>query len=370
MVLALVLGAFFVAYANGANDNFKGVATLYGSGTVNYRVALIWATATTVAGALVSVALASKLVKAFSAKGLVPDATAAAPEFLAAVAVAAALTVFAATLTGFPISTTHALTGALMGAGLMQVGTAVNLGQLGKTFFLPLIASPVLAVVLGAFGHTLLRWLRRAAFVQADYCLCLRDGALVPLTVHAAATAAAPGALLPVVRDASLCSGHPGPSLVVRRESFVNALHFLSSGAVSFARGLNDAPKIVGLLVVVEALRLQVSLALVAALMALGGLLHARAVAETVSHRITKMSVSEGLVANLVTSLLVLTASHSGLPVSTTHVSCSSIFGMGLVTGKADRSVIRQILMSWVLTLPFAAVVAAALVWVLARLPI
>ncbi len=47
IVAVLLLGALFVAYANGANDNFKGVATLYGSGTVSYRTALGWATVTT-----------------------------------------------------------------------------------------------------------------------------------------------------------------------------------------------------------------------------------------------------------------------------------------------------------------------------------
>ena len=131
IVAVLLLGALFVAYANGANDNFKGVATLYGSGTVSYRTALGWATVTTMAGSLLSVVLADKLVKAFSAKGLVPDAAAAQPEFLAVVALGAALTVFAATLTGFPISTTHALTGALVGAALMEVGTAVSITRLG-----------------------------------------------------------------------------------------------------------------------------------------------------------------------------------------------------------------------------------------------
>lgn len=58
------------------------------------------------------------------------------------------------------------------------------------------------------------------------------------------------------------------------------ALHFLSSGAVSFARGLNDAPKIVGLLAVVEGFRVQWGLAAVGTVMAIGGLLNARRVAE------------------------------------------------------------------------------------------
>ena len=48
----LLLAVAFLAYSNGANDNFKGVASLYGSGTVTYRVALAWATAATFAGSV------------------------------------------------------------------------------------------------------------------------------------------------------------------------------------------------------------------------------------------------------------------------------------------------------------------------------
>jgi PiT family inorganic phosphate transporter len=140
----------------------------------------------------------------------------------------------------------------------------------------------------------------------------------------------------------------------------LDAAHFLSAGAVSFARGLNDAPKIVGLMMVLEGLKVHASLLLVATAMAAGGLLQARKVGETVSHRITKMNHSQGFVANLVTSLLVLTASGSGLPVSTTHVSCGSLFGMGLVTGQANLGVVRQVVASWVLTLPIAALLASA----------
>ncbi len=360
----LLLAALFVAYANGANDNFKGVATLYGSRTVGYRAALGWATFTTMAGSLLSVARAGELVKAFSGKGLVPDAVAAQPEFLAAVGLGAALTVFTAALTGFPISTTHALTGALMGAGLMHVGTAVDFARLGKTFFLPLLVSPVLAVLLGGMVLALVRRVRKAEATPSALCLCVGGGGLVPLTAHASLAVLERGAHVTIApADAHACATHAGPFVILRSESLLNALHFLSSGAVSFARGLNDAPKIVGLLVVLEALHLRVSLTLVAAAMALGGLLHARKVAETVSRRITSMSDGEGLVANLVTSLLVLTASYSGLPVSTTHVSCGSIFGMGLTSGNADRRVIRHILLSWVLTLPLAAALAASAAW-------
>ncbi len=48
--IVILIAGLCVAYANGANDNFKGVATLFGSGTTNFRRALIWATATTFLG--------------------------------------------------------------------------------------------------------------------------------------------------------------------------------------------------------------------------------------------------------------------------------------------------------------------------------
>src|SRR4029077_9488587 len=54
MLTAIILAVIFLAYANGANDNFKGVATLFGSGTARYRTALVWATVTTLAGSLLA----------------------------------------------------------------------------------------------------------------------------------------------------------------------------------------------------------------------------------------------------------------------------------------------------------------------------
>ena len=108
-LIALCVATLFLAYSNGANDNFKGVATLFGSGTANYRRAIAWATITTLAGSLCSLLLAAALVRSFSGKGLVPDEIAGTTGFLLAVAIGAGLTVMLATLTGFPISTTHSL---------------------------------------------------------------------------------------------------------------------------------------------------------------------------------------------------------------------------------------------------------------------
>ncbi|MBI5364829.1 MAG: inorganic phosphate transporter [Planctomycetes bacterium] len=67
----------------------------------------------------------------------------------------------------------------------------------------------------------------------------------------------------------------------------------------------------------------------------------------------------QGFTSNLATALLVIGASRFGLPVSTTHVACGSIFGIGVVARKVDPSVLRNILLSWLATLPLAALCAA-----------
>ncbi|MEY2504730.1 MAG: inorganic phosphate transporter, PiT family, partial [Verrucomicrobiota bacterium] len=133
----LFLATCFLAYSNGANDNFKGVASLFGSGTCSYRTAISWATITTFAGSITSIFLAQTLLKKFSGKGIVPDQFAGSEYFVLAVALGAGATVILATLLGFPISTTHALTGAIIGCGLVAVGPAVNFAALGKGFVLP-----------------------------------------------------------------------------------------------------------------------------------------------------------------------------------------------------------------------------------------
>src|SRR5437016_11293536 len=173
MIAFLFIAVCFLAYSNGANDNFKGVASLFGSRTTSYRGAISWATVTTFAGSVAAIFLAQALLKKFSGKGLVPDTFTASPSFVLAVALGAGSTVILATLTGFPISTTHGLTGALVGAGLVAAGPQVDFGALGKNFVLPLLLSPLLAAASGAFIYLIFRWPRLRGGVTKELCLCV-----------------------------------------------------------------------------------------------------------------------------------------------------------------------------------------------------
>ena len=191
--LFLFIAVLFLTYSNGANDNFKGVATLWGSGTLSYKNALAIATVATFAGSVYSYFFAEALIKNFSGKGLIPDDVTSSVQFVLSVALAAGLTFFLATNLGFPVSTTHALLGALVGAGI-----------------------------------------------------------------------------------------------------------------VSFARGLNDTPKFISLIIICNFFSMPVNFIILAASMALGGLLNAKKVANTMSKKNSMLSHSQGFSANFVTGGLVI----------------------------------------------------------------
>lgn len=371
MTLLLLLAVCFLAYSNGANDNFKGVASLFGSKTTGYRTAIGWATFSTFAGSVAAMFLAQSLLKKFSGKGLVPDFLAGSEYFLLAVALGAGATVILATLTGFPVSTTHALTGAMLGSGWVAVGSHVNLGVLGRTLFLPLLLSPLLAVVLGASLYLAFRWSRLRLGITKEWCICVgEEQRVVPMPQPSgvlALQAAAPVMSACVDEQSQCAQRYAGRFWGIGCQQAMDAAHFLSAGVVSFARGLNDTPKMAALLLVLPALDARWSLVAVAVAIAAGGLLSARRVAETMSHKITGMNHGQGFSANLATGLLVTAASLFGLPVSTTHVSVGSLFGIGLTSRQADFRVVRNILLSWLVTLPCAAVMGALVYWLTKR---
>jgi PiT family inorganic phosphate transporter len=184
----------------------------------------------------------------------------------------------------------------------------VHFAALGKGFLQPLLLSPVLAVAAGALIHFLLKMAR----LDPDH-----------------------------------------------RTRTLDAFHFLSGGAASFARGLNDTPKIAALLLAVNGFGGSNGIAVVAVVMALGGLIDATNVGETLGKKVTGMNPGEGFAANLATAALVICASCYSLPVSTTHVSVGSLAGIGIATGKAKWGGIGQNVLSWLITLPCAAALAA-----------
>ncbi len=363
MIILLCFFIFWLAYNNGANDNFKGVATLYGSGLANYQKALRWATLTTILGGVASLFLANGLVVAFSGKGLVPDALLGTPNLLIAVGGGSALTLLLANRLGLPVSTTHALTGGLVGITLVTKGTIPTQVFLYK-FILPLLLSPIIAIILATlFSNTIGHFARRFTISKAN-CLCVDVGTtstLVPQQNALATELALP--IVPLVKLGHIneCAQEQNQSLIkMDLTKTLDITHYLSAGAVCFSRALNDTPKIAALLLI-GSITYSSGMVLVLFAMMIGGLLGAKKVAEVMSHKIANFDTAQGLSANLVTSLLVLIASQSGLPVSTTHVSCGAIFGIGLASKNYKWETIKQILSAWVSTFPLSALITTVI---------
>jgi len=302
----LLLAVACVAFTNGSNANFKGVAALYASGTASLKTALIVGNGLTFVGSLASYWLVSGLLKSFGGRGILPDSVVQSPFFAASVALAASGTSFLATRLSFPVSTTHALIGSLAGCGLANsfLGTSfaeVRWGSLMSSFLYPLLLSPILSIGLAMVFF----WgLSRSRLVSDSKSL---------------------------TRD---------------------TLHFGFAAAASFARGLNDTPKMVAILLLLPGVNEIAAFLFIAVFILLGGLFDARNVAETLGKKIAELSPAEGLIASLVTTILVITASLKSLPVSTTHVSVGAIAGMGYLNGKVRWKMLGEIFLAWFTTVP------------------
>lgn len=358
-MMTLLAGAA-LGYANGSNDVSKGIATLVGSGVTNYRRAILWGSVWTAAGGLLGALFAEAMLKTFG-NGLLMAST---PQLLSAAVATlagAAAWVLLATRFALPVSTTHAIIGALVGAALIAYGAdAVQWSVLGNKVFVPLLLTP-LASLLITWG--LLRFFG-SRVIHSD-CLCAEtepSPLLLPNGATPALSVAVRTETFHFVRGSTAACdrSHPAAARVTLRH-----LHWLTSGATSLARGMNDAPKIVGLALAASALGAGKGITspmlygAVTLAMVLGSLLAGTRVTKVLAEGVTPMNNKEGFVANLVTAALVTTGSIHGLPMSTTHVSSGGIFGAGASRGSLDVSALRSIVLAWLVTLPAAGVLAA-----------
>jgi PiT family inorganic phosphate transporter len=340
-IAALVL---LLAWANGANDVAKGVATLAGGGVAGARRAVSWGAGCTLLGGLAALVWGGALLDTFSGGLLVPGFR-ISQAFVACALFAAVAWVAVATRLGLPVSTTHALLGGTVGAALAAAGWGglQYADVLGKAL-LPLLVSPLIAIALCAGALALGRILARRLPSWRPGCCAPEEWQRNPF-VCATASQRPPR----------------------WQERAWIALHWLSSGVTSFARGLNDTPKIAAFLVLAAGLapefRLGGAWAIVAVtlIMGIGSVWGGYRVLEVLARRVTPLDHGTGLTANAGTSLLVLAATPLGLPVSTTHVSTGALFGIRLAAKqRPEADALGMILFGWVVTLPLTAVVAAA----------
>jgi PiT family inorganic phosphate transporter len=229
-------------------------------------------------------------------------------------------------LKGIPSSSSHALVGGIVGAGVAHAGlTGVQWTGLNKTL-IAIVLSPTLGLLV-----TML---------------------IMLVTSWAGVRASARGA-----------------------ERTLKVLHLCSSGAYCLSHGLNDAQKTMGVIAVLlySTGHLSggfhvpnwVSLSCYVA-MGLGTLMGGWRIIETLGTRITKLSQQQGFSASLGGSIMLFSASWLGIPVSTTHTITGCVIGAGAARrASAVRwGVARDVMIAWIITIPASAAVAALFYWI------
>lgn len=310
MTFLITLGLIAVhvlAFMNGANDVSKTVASLVGSRLTTQRKAILFGAAFNTLGGLASFLIAFTLANTFS-NGIVHGDI---DLFFAAAVIGGTIAwVFLATLFKLPVSTTHSITGALAILGLFVFGSqSIAWVNLIKKIILPLLLTPIISFII---------------------------------TVIVAGTLNA----------------------TMRAHAVMDKFHWISAAAASFARGLQDTPKIVALSTIFM-LALGVNLnkpfspvywsyLCVSLAMGLGGWLWGSRVTKRLAFDVTPLRHQDAFAANAVTAMLVILGGMFGMPMSTTHVSTMAITGTGVVRDVrlVNWKVLAGIVAAWVITLP------------------
>ena len=399
IVLALVF-ALFMTWAIGANDVANALGTSVGSGAITVRTAICIAAIFECLGA----ALAGGHVTRTIRKGIIdPAAIVNHPEILVfgmiAALLAAATWLTIASVKGWPVSTTHSIVGALVGFGIAGIGfDAVNWGKIGQ-----IGASWVISPALGglcAFAlmvsiqrlilnnekpfQSAVRWAPVYAFlVGFIMALVTIFKGLKHLNLDLDASMSFLVAAVFGMAVATIIS------LAIKRvrvdETADRAFHFasvekvfarlmiLTACAMAFAHGSNDVANGIGPLAAVLALvrsggDLTQSAPLPAWVLVLGGIgilvgltTYGYRVIRTIGTRITQLTPTSGFCATMAAAAIVVLASRTAMPVSTTHIAVGAVMGVGLARGFAalDLRVIGAIVASWVVTLPVGGCLAA-----------
>jgi PiT family inorganic phosphate transporter len=333
--LTLIAG-FYMAWNIGANDVANAMGTSVGSKALTLGRAVVLAALFEFAGAC----LAGERVTATIQKGIVSPAAFSLDPMWFAIGMLAALGATGALLHlasywGLPISTTHAVVGGVLGSGLVVAGPgAVNWGALAQ-IALSWVISPCLSGVV-SFG--LYRAIR-----------------------------------LFVLQPALAVTGGGGEESPL--EPLFIPLQVSSACLVAFSHGANDVSNAIGPVASVfqtfSTAAVHQEAAIPLWLLALGGAGIVLGLAtwgwrviETVGKKITALSPSRGFAAEAGAAMTIFCASLLGLPISTTHALIGALLGVGLAhggVGAVQWRTLREVLLSWVGTLPATALLSGCL---------
>jgi inorganic phosphate transporter, PiT family len=408
MTLLLGLGFFFglyMAWNIGANDVANAMGTSVGSRALSLKQALIVAAIFELAGATMVGGAVTRTV----GSGILDMERLQNPVLYSVVMVsallAAALWLQFASWRGWPVSTTHAIVGAVAGGGVAATGFGgadwKTLGKIAGSWVLSPVVGGIIAFVLFRFisgwilNSRVSRFRVRLAapwlsgFVVAVLVLALLYKGLQNLNLEIRFDRAMVGALMSGVAAGSLVALWMKFTSVARScqnsafryvEGQFRWLQVLTACYVAFAHGANDVANAVGPLAGIwSAWKMGAvghEVAVPPWILLAGGVgivvglgTWGYRVMETIGKRITELTPSRGFSAEFATATTVLVCSKLGIPISTTHTLVGSVIGVGFARGMAalDMRVVRDIFSAWVITLPVAFLLSAVICLSMAR---
>jgi phosphate/sulfate permease len=313
---------FVLAFANGANDVGKSVASLMsspGPGARLGRRPLLWGGFFSGLGGISAIVISGRLLTVFTPQSILtttPDSS-----FILAVLAAATIWILVATLFRLPVSTTHTILGAVLFEAIFLFGvSSLKLDYLAIRVLLPLAGGPLAALV----GVNILGRLTRKKKT---------DDTKVP--------------------------------------KWAGISHWGSTAATAYARGINDAPKMAALgaffFIAGSVDATWIPYSIVAAAIIVGSLVLGHRVALALVPRVVSLDHTQRLQASLATAAIVSAGAYIGAPLSTTHVHAGSTAGIG---GHKEViiSALHGMILPWLVTLPAAGLLAVTIAFLGARL--
>lgn len=320
-ILFVLLIAFIFDFINGFHDAANSIATIVTTGVLTPRQAVLWAAFFNFIAFLVFNLMVAKTI----GNGLI-DTHLVDPTFILAALLGAILWNLITWYYGLPSSSSHALIGGLAGAAIAKGGfSALHLLGFVKVA-IGIIASPCLGLLIGLIGTSLL-------------------SKITPRYTH---------------------------------QNYFKGLQLISSALLSLTHGGNDAQKTMGIITV---LLFSVSwlqgpfyvpfwvVISCHAVISLGTLVGGWRIVHTMGTKITSLNTMKGCAAETGAALTIFLATECGIPVSTTHTVTGAIAGTGIASGIHDVhwQVFKRIVFAWILTLPAAALVSAAILLALPK---
>ncbi len=324
LLAVVVVTALAFDFTNGFHDTANAVATSISTRAMPPRVAVAFSAILNFVGAFISLKVATTI-----ASGIVSTQATTTTVVFAALLGGITWNLITWRL-GLPSSSSHALIGGLVGAAWAAAGAgAIQAGGIVDKVIVPAIVSPALAFVVA--------W---ASIILAYRVI-----------------------------------GRRRPGMVTRGFRMGQVL---SSGLLSLSHGTNDGQKTMGVITLalvaegaIPATHVQVPTWVIVAsatAMGLGTYAGGWRIIKTTGMRIIKMDPSQGFAAQSAGAAAILAASHYGFPISTTHVINGGVMGAGAAKrlSAVRWGVAGNIVVAWMLTLPAAAIAAAA-AWALTR---